>query len=156
MLFESFKRTLAAAAISFALVILPSVVAAQVPATTGSVGFPATTGTVSGGGSGPATCGSGPCPVSNPLGSTTTLCGLIKKLFQAAVAIAIPVAVLFIIWSGFQFVLAQGRPKDLQRAKRHFYYTIIGIAIFLGSWLLATVIAATINSIGGSNIISCN
>ncbi|HEY6021744.1 MAG TPA: pilin [Candidatus Paceibacterota bacterium] len=171
MLVESLKRTLAAAAISFVLVTLPAIAIAQAPNGTTGSGFPnGTTGSGStfpagtsgsgagtiNNGTGPANCGSGNCAVQNPLGSTTSLCGLLKKLFQAVVTIAIPIAVLFIIWSGFQFVLAQGRPKELQKARKNFYYTLIGIAIFLGAWLLATIIASTINAIGGSNIISCN
>jgi len=105
--------------------------------------------------SGKLSCNGAECSVVNPLGSTTSLCGLLKKLFEAVVAIAIPIAVLFIIWSGFQFVLAQGSETGLKKAKRNFYYTIIGIAIFLGAWLLATIIASTVNAIGGGNIISC-
>lgn len=155
MLFESLKRTAAAAAITAAVMLMPVIAAAQAPNTTGGFGSPNTMGSVNSGSS-PTSCGGGTCSVANPLGSTTSLCGLLKKLFEAVVAIAIPIAVLFIIWSGFQFVLAQGNEKGLQKAKRNFYYTIIGIAIFLGAWLLATIIASTINAIGGANIISCN
>jgi len=144
--------------------LMPVIVAAQAPNTTGSFpvanttggfGSPNTTGSVNNG-TGAANCNGVRCSVDNPLGNTTSLCGLLKKLFEAVVAIAIPVAVLFIIWSGFQFVLAQGNPKKLQTARRNFYYTLMGIAIFLGAWLLATIIAATINAVGGANIISCN
>ncbi len=159
MLLTSLTRTLVAAAISVALVGLPVVAAAQAPNAGGSSSvFPnvgGSSGTVNNG-TGPSSCGNGPCSVSNPLGSTTSLCGLLKKLFEAVVAIAIPIAVLFIIWSGFQFVLAQGRPKELAKARRNFYYTLIGIAVFLGAWLLASIIASTVNALGGSNIISCN
>ncbi len=149
------QRALAGVGVGLVLVALPIVVVAQ-PVGSGG-GFPPVG---SGGGSpavgsSPANCGAGPCSVPDPLGGTTTLCGLLQKLFQGTVAVLVPVAVLFIIWSGFQFVLAQGNQKQLQKARRNFYYTIIGLAIFLGAWLLATVIAATVNAIGGSNLISC-
>lgn len=164
MLVESLKRTLAAAAISFALVGVPMVVGAQAPNGGGNATFNGGGNSVFNGGgnttannsSGRLNCNGTECSVINPLGSTTSLCGLLKKLFEAVVAIAIPIAVLFIIWSGFQFVLAQGNPKKLQAARRNFYYTLIGIAVFLGAWLLATIIASTVNAIGGGNIISCN
>ena len=156
MLFESLKRTAAATAITAAVMLMPVIAAAQAPNSGGSSPFPNSGGTTVNNGTGPATCGDGSCSVVNPLGSTTSLCGLLKKLFEAVVAIAIPIAVLFIIWSGFQFVLAQGNPKKLAEARRNFYYTLIGIAIFLGAWLLATIIASTINAVGGANIISCN
>ena len=141
-------------AITFVLV-LPLVAGAQVPNSFNGT-FPNSVNGSPSPNSVNGNCGNGPCSVPNPLGSTTTVCGLLKKLFEAVVAIGIPVAVLFIIWSGFQFVLAQGSDKQLTKAKRNFYYTIIGIAIFLGAWILAMVIAATVNAIGGSNIISCN
>lgn len=159
-------RTLAGVGVGLVLVALPVVVMADSPATgpyyapntTGNSGFPNSQGSNSlpnTTGNSPTNCGSGNCSVANPLGSTTSLCGLLQKLFQGVVAIAIPIAVLFIIWSGFQFVLAQGQPKKLQKARQNFLYTIVGIGIFLGAWLIATVIAATVNAVGGSNIISC-
>lgn len=149
------QRALVGAGVGLVLVALPVVALAQTGGTGG--GFP--TGgagsSLPSGGAGPVQCGSGHCAVSNPLGGTTSVCGLLKNLFNGAVAILIPVAVLFIIWSGFQFVLAQGNSKQLQKARKNFMFTVIGIAVFLGAWLLADVIAATVNAIGGSSIISC-
>src|SRR3989344_7830338 len=89
-------------------------------------------------------------PLSTPTGTTvksplqvTSICGLLKKLYEAEVAIGIPVAVLFIVWAGFKFVLAQGNPKQLEKAKWNFFYTVIGIGIFLGTWVIVMVMAAT-------------
>lgn len=66
-------------------------------------------------------------------------------------------AVLFIVYAGFKFVLARGKPEELKKARDNFLWTIIGIAIFLGAWLLASVIKNTVNQLGGNqNIISCN
>jgi hypothetical protein len=94
--------------------------------------------------------------VNNPLGGINSFCGLIKKLLQAAIEIGIPIAVLFIIYGGFKFVMAQGNPKLLGEARQNFLWTVVGIGIFLGAWLLAMVIAATVNAVGGQNYISCN
>ena len=94
--------------------------------------------------------------VPNPLGADS-FCGLIKNLLQAAIAIGIPIAVLFIVFAGFKFVMAQGKPEELKKARQNFLYTLIGIGIFLGAWLLADVIANTVNQLGGQqNIISCH
>lgn len=101
-----------------------------------------------------ASCPGGSCSINNPLASTS-ICGLLKNIIQSAVEILIPIAVLFLILSGLMFVIAQGDVKKLKTAKRNFYYTVIGIAILVGAWTLALVIAATVNAIGGSNIISC-
>jgi hypothetical protein len=67
--------------------------------------------------------------------------------------------VLFIVYAGFKFVLAMGNPGKLAEARQNLMYTLIGIGIFLGAWLLALVIANTVNSLGAgssqSQIISC-
>ena len=97
-----------------------------------------------------------PVTVKNPLGANS-FCGLVKNLLQAAIAIGIPIAVLFIVYAGFKFVLARGNAEKLKEARTNFLWTIIGIAIFLGAWLLASVVANTVNALGGQqNIISCN
>lgn len=101
-------------------------------------------------------CPAGGCTVLNPLGSNS-FCGLVKGLLTAAIQIGIPIAVLFIVYAGFKFVLARGSPEKLKEARQNFMWTIIGIAIFLGAWLLASVVANTVNALGGQqNIISCN
>jgi uncharacterized membrane protein len=92
--------------------------------------------------------------------AVSSICGLIKLLLTATLQIGIPVGVLFIVYAGFKFVLASGNPGALQDARRNFLVTIIGIAIFLGSWLLTQVIANTVNSLqvgnAGSTIVSCH
>jgi beta-lactamase regulating signal transducer with metallopeptidase domain len=97
--------------------------------------------------------------VQNPLGGINSFCGLIKAILSAVIAIGIPIAVLFIVYAGFKFVLAMGNPGKLAEARQNLMYTLIGIGIFLGAWLLALVIANTVNSLGAgssqSQIISC-
>jgi hypothetical protein len=97
--------------------------------------------------------------VSNPLGGINSFCGLIKAILTAVIQIGIPIAVLFIVYAGFKFVLARGNPTKLQEARMGLLYTLIGIGIFLGAWLIAMVIANTVNALGagsGQNtIISC-
>ena len=85
-------------------------------------------------------------PVKNPL-AVDLLCGLIKLLLGAALEIGIPTAVLFIVYAGLKFVLAQGNSAALEQAKRNFLTTIIGIALFLGAWLLAQLIANVVNTL---------
>ena len=66
---------------------------------------------------------------------------------------------LFIVWAGFKFVLARGNSTALQEARKNLMYTLIGIGIFLGAWLIAMVIANTVNSLsagsGSASAISC-
>lgn len=88
----------------------------------------------------------------DPLG-IKNFCDLVKALLNIVLAIGVPVAVLFLVWSGFRFILARGRPGDLELARKNFYYVIIGIAVFLGAWTLATIISATIQTLDSSGTI---
>lgn len=83
--------------------------------------------------------------LKNPLGdSTNTFSKLLEKLLNAAIAIGIPIAVLFIVWAGFRFVLARGNAAELEKARANFLWTIIGIGIFLGASLIAKVLENTV------------
>lgn len=61
----------------------------------------------------------------------------IKLIVEYMVKIAFPVAVVFIIWSGFLFVSAQGDEKKLTTARSTLTATVIGLAIVIGAWALA-------------------
>ncbi len=84
--------------------------------------------------------------LQNPL-KFKTVCGLVTGLLNAVMIIGVPIAVLFIIWAGFKFIIAQGNPNELGEARNNFLHVIIGIAIFLGASLIAAVI---INTLGGA------
>lgn len=82
----------------------------------------------------------------NPIGYSTFM-DFVQAILQVVLKIGIPVAAIFIIYSGFLFVKAQGNETELTKAKSAFTYAVIGTAILLGSWLLATGIESTINSL---------
>ncbi len=90
----------------------------------------------------------------NPL-QVNSFCGLVIKLVQAVTIIGIPIAVLFIVWAGFKFVLAQGNSGKLSEARNNFLNVIIGIAIFVGATLIANVIVNTLHQLGVQGINSC-
>lgn len=166
------KRYFFSGILLLAFVVLPVVALAEDPLTgsggsgysqgalpgSGSSGLPPSSlsGSGASGNTGQPLSPSGGYQVKNPL-AANSFCGLVKNLLQAAIAIGIPIAVLFIVYAGFKFVLARGNPEKLAEARTNFLWTIIGIAIFLGAWLLASVVANTVNQLGGGqNIISCN
>ncbi|MDB5225073.1 MAG: hypothetical protein JWL87_25 [Candidatus Adlerbacteria bacterium] len=88
----------------------------------------------------------------NPLG-VDDFCNLVKALLNIIMAIGMPIAVLFLVWSGFRFILARGSATGLDDAKRNFKFVILGIAIFLGAWTLASIISATIQTLDTSGTI---
>ena len=83
--------------------------------------------------------------LDNPLdGRADNLLQLLELVLSAVIAIAFPVVVLFIIYSGFLFITAQGNEAKLAEAKRYILYTIIGGLIVLGSYALSRAISATV------------
>lgn len=83
----------------------------------------------------------------NPI-TTDDLCSLLKKMLDIILIFGVPIAVLFLTYSGFLFVKARGNPKELGRARQNFVYVILGIMLFLGAWTLGQIVASTISSLG--------
>ena len=82
--------------------------------------------------------------ILNPLKNTETINELIKKILEGVIKIGMPVIVLAIIYCGFLFVSAQGKPESIEKAKSALLYTLIGAAILLGSWAIAQLITETV------------
>ncbi|KKU75485.1 MAG: hypothetical protein UY02_C0050G0001, partial [Candidatus Giovannonibacteria bacterium GW2011_GWB1_47_6b] len=51
--------------------------------------------------------------------------------------LALPIAVVFIVWAGFLFVTAMGSPQKLETAKKTITWSIIGLLFVVGAWALA-------------------
>tara|TARA_B100000745_G_scaffold20507_1_gene14141 strand:+ start:17992 stop:18318 length:327 start_codon:yes stop_codon:yes gene_type:complete len=81
----------------------------------------------------------------NPLIGVTSIASAIEALLRVTVYILFPVAVLFIVYSGFKFILAQGNSDELKKAKLNFLWTIVGLTLLLGAWALALLIKGTID-----------
>jgi Type IV secretion system pilin len=74
----------------------------------------------------------------------------LEALFKATTKLALPIIVIMIVIAGFQFILAQGNPAKLQKAKMNFLYVIIGTGLILGAWLFASLIGSTISALKSS------
>lgn len=83
--------------------------------------------------------------LDNPIGPDT-LQEFIKKILDIVLTIGIPIVALAIIYAGYLFVSARGNSEKLGEAKDTLMYTILGAAILLGSWVLASAISTTITS----------
>ena len=91
-------------------------------------------------------CGASSSSFSNP----TSFCNVqdfIAAVLKGIVEISLPILVLFIVYAGFKFIAARGKPAALQEAKYNFLYVIIGATLILGAWVLATLIGATVNQV---------
>jgi len=82
--------------------------------------------------------------ICNPIPRVTSVPDLIKTILEGLLKIGIPVVALAIVYCGFLFVQARGKPEAITKAKDALLYTLIGAAILLGSWAIAEMISATV------------
>ncbi len=85
--------------------------------------------------------------VPNPLKGPTTLLGVLAVVLDVVVQVGAVIAVLFIIWSGFLFITAQGNPEKIRIAKSTLYTTLVGTALVLGSSVIASILVNTVNKV---------
>ena len=108
----------------------------------------ASTGGTSSCTSGAASSGTG---LQNPLKVDSIQC-LISEVLKFVVNLLAVAGVMYIIWAGFLMVKAQGNPEELKKAKQAFLNAIIGMAIILGAWALAMMIAQTLTQVTGTPV----
>ena len=77
--------------------------------------------------------------LTNPI-KAASFGAFVTAITDIIIQIGIPLAAVFIIWSGFLFVTARGDEKKLTAAKTTLVWTLIGTAIIVGAKVLATAI----------------
>ncbi|MEK7117392.1 MAG: hypothetical protein AAB861_01315 [Patescibacteria group bacterium] len=89
--------------------------------------------------------------IPNPLkGGTDSIPVLLEKIIsEALLPIGAVVVVVMIIYAGFLYVTARGKPEDIKKAHDALLYAAIGAGILLGARVLAGAIQATVIQIGG-------
>ena len=83
----------------------------------------------------------------NPL-KTDSFTSLMESVSQLAVEIGIPIAALFIIYSGLKLVMARGNEEDIKKAKIGLTWAIIGSGILIGAWTIMKILQSTVKSLG--------
>lgn len=88
--------------------------------------------------------------LKNPLNPNfSSIPAFIAGALKALALIALPIITLFFVISGFLFLTAQGNEEQLKKAKKNFMYVVIGALLILGAWIIATLIAGTVNQLTG-------
>jgi len=82
----------------------------------------------------------------NPLGEIDSVEALLLALLEAFIVIAVPIIVLYIIYSGFLYVSARGNSEQVKKATTSLTYAIIGGVLILGAVALADVLAGIVES----------
>jgi len=86
--------------------------------------------------------------IKNPLGENLKdIPSFVKKMIEIVLTVGIPVLVLFLIYTGFLFVEAQGNKSKLETAKKSLANALIGGALLLGAFVIAEAIGKTVDEI---------
>ncbi|MEI6400225.1 MAG: hypothetical protein WCO58_01765 [bacterium] len=84
--------------------------------------------------------------LDNPINDTDIM-SLIDRIVGVVLKVGIPIIALFLLWAGFQYVMARGNEKKITDAHRNLGHVLLGTAIFLGAYAIAKAIIATVNLI---------
>lgn len=68
-------------------------------------------------------------------------------VIKTAVNVMLPFVVLGFVYSGFLFVKAQGKPKEIEEAQKAITWSIIGTFILFGAWGFAQIISTTVSTL---------
>ncbi len=81
----------------------------------------------------------------NPL-QANTIQELIFFVIDLAMNVGVVIAVIMIIYAGFNFIMARGSPTELVKARSFFYGVIIGLAVLIASKVIVQIIQNTLIS----------
>lgn len=81
--------------------------------------------------------------ICNPI-NVSSLVEFVRIILEGVVKIGMPIVALALVYSGFLFVFARGKPEDLTKAKNALIASLIGAALILGSWAIAQIISETV------------
>jgi hypothetical protein len=88
--------------------------------------------------------------LENPL-KVKSIEGVILLAVDIMIYVGVAFAILAIIFVGLKFVLAQGRPDEITKAKEWFFYIIIGLAILISAKVIVEIVENTLIQSGVVN-----
>jgi hypothetical protein len=78
-------------------------------------------------------------------------CDLMTLITSILNNVVMPIAavgvVMWIIYAGFTFITAQGKPAEIEKAKARLLWSLIGAGILLGAAAISKVVETTINAL---------
>lgn len=64
----------------------------------------------------------------------------IQSVIQVLVTLAGLISAGFLVWGGIGYITSSGNPEALDRSKKTILYSVIGLAIVLGAFVLSNVV----------------
>ncbi|OGG59071.1 hypothetical protein A3C89_01530 [Candidatus Kaiserbacteria bacterium RIFCSPHIGHO2_02_FULL_50_50] len=81
----------------------------------------------------------------NPL-KVDSVEGFLLAIIDVMLTFALPIVVLFMMWTGFQMVMARGNAGELTAAKKRFLNVLVGTLVIFGAKVILEIIQATIKA----------
>lgn len=75
----------------------------------------------------------------NPI-AFPTIQDFLVAILNVVIVIATPIVVLFIIYAGFKYVTAQGKPEQIQEATKALTYAVIGGLVIISAVAIIKII----------------
>lgn len=86
--------------------------------------------------------------VENPLGNDKKeIKDIVASILNVLMDIVLPIVIVMVIYSGFLYVMARGKPEAIETAHKTLTWTLIGAAILLGAQLISTILIDTVSNI---------
>lgn len=74
----------------------------------------------------------------------------IKSVIEVITSIAGVVAIGFIVYGGFGYIISSGNPERLDRSKKTLIYAGLGLSISIGAFVLGNIVTALATNAFGS------
>lgn len=88
--------------------------------------------------------------LENPLNNEySSVAGFVAGALKVLVVVALPVVAFFLVLAGFKYISAQGNSERIKEAHLNFLWVVIGGALILGAWVVATLIGGTVSQVVG-------
>lgn len=84
----------------------------------------------------------------NPL-EADTLEKFLMDILDFVIRIGTVAVILMLVFVGYKFVAAQGKPTEIEEAKKMLLWTVLGALILLGAKAISLAIQDTVKALGG-------
>ena len=79
----------------------------------------------------------------NPL-AFNNITDLLIAILNVVLIVAMPIIVLYLIYAGFLYVTAQGKPEKIQEATRALLYGVIGGVVIVGAFAILAIVRSLV------------
>ena len=93
-----------------------------------------------------ADCAQPTTGLQNPL-SVCDLTSFLDAILNVVITIGGIFIVLMIVYTGFKFVYAQGKPEEIKEARTALFWTLLGALVLLGAKAISLGVAGTVQGL---------